>query len=269
MFARAAYSLAGIAVLLSSFWATWVVLDRWAVNPTSSPVLVTDAMPRNTTIPVSEPPATEAASLDEIPKLTASGLAWVGIAGLNVQVAHEVSAVPNQPALRLIAIPTDGVHTLAVQVTGLKNQLYRITAWVKPLAGHGFAIGAGDQATENPNSASANFDLVRNRLVSGYRSRSDIGLGPGDWRKVWVDVSTSTHLLVVNFYIAKGSESTFKGDGMVGVTLGGITVEPLPRSNVGLIAATSVGTLFFVWVAWFFWDQRSRQRSSSVGGSRT
>jgi hypothetical protein len=62
-------------------------------------------------------------------------VSWLGIAGINVQVIPGVPVIDGQSILRLIAVQ-DGLHTVATQVAGLiKNERYRITAWVRPKLG--------------------------------------------------------------------------------------------------------------------------------------
>ena len=74
------------------------------------------------------------------------------------------------PILRLVALE-DGMHTLAFRVNGLiKNERYRITAWIKPQAGANFGIAARDQADKDngPNNARAFFDLAGRRVLSAH-----------------------------------------------------------------------------------------------------
>src|ERR1700737_1784790 len=82
-------------------------------------------------------PATTQTKLVKLPPLPDKRFSWLGIAGINAQrVAWIPGVVTGLPALRVIALQQAGVHTVAVRVTDLIiNERYRITPWVKPLAG--------------------------------------------------------------------------------------------------------------------------------------
>src|SRR5262249_30652505 len=84
----------------------------------------------------SGPVITTETSLADLPPLTTSGFAFVGIQGLNAKVEAGAPVAAGQPILRLVAVPTTGRHYFAAQSTTLnKNQVYRITTWFKGGAG--------------------------------------------------------------------------------------------------------------------------------------
>ena len=131
--------------------------------------------------------------------------------------------------LQITAVPSDGVHTIASQFTGLKNgQLYRITAWVKSLAGANFEIVANDLAPAATNVGAGVFDFEEQRIVySNGPAKAGLAEGPEDWQQVWIDVPTQTGQFVVNFYLLEShGNSNFKGDGQMGIVLGGFSVAP-------------------------------------------
>ncbi len=115
--------------------------------------------------------------------------------GLNVQAVNADAMVSGQPVLRLIAIANDNGHTLAVRVTGLnKNQTYRISAWVKPVAGGNVELAALDRpdADKPVNNGDAIFDLYNHHVLdsSGVQDR-DIEQHSDSWQKVWINLATS------------------------------------------------------------------------------
>jgi hypothetical protein len=146
-------------LLHSTFWSTLMLLDR-SEAPLSWPDPVVTALPAGT-------PQT---SLADLPALPDSRFSWLGISGINAQVISGVPAVSGHPILRLVALG-DGIHTLAFRVNGLiKNERYRITAWIKPQAGASFEIAARDQVAEDngPNNARAYFDLAGRRILAAH-----------------------------------------------------------------------------------------------------
>ena len=136
-----------------------------------------------------------------------------------------------QPILRLIATPNDRGHTLAVRLTGLnKNQTYRISAWVKSVAGGNVELAAFDRPdTDKPtNNGDALFDLSNHQVMdaSGVQG-SDIEQHPNYWQKVWVNLPTSDGQLLVAVRPVNGRRLLYVGDGKLGLILGGIEAEPL------------------------------------------
>ena len=119
------------------------------------------------------------------------------------------------PILRLVALQ-DGVHTLAVRVNELvKNERYRITAWIRPQAGANLEIAARDQADKDngPNNARVLFD-VAGRTVLSAQGNAITGIEQvGDWLTVWLDLLTTDGQAVVNFYVCNGDAESYTADG--------------------------------------------------------
>src|SRR5262249_26753386 len=176
--------------------------------------------------------------------------------------------VTGQPILRLIAIPTDGVHTLAVHFTALQDRIYRIAAWAKSDAGSNFGVGASDLAATGAALGFGVFDLRDPSVLSSASAKAGVEQGPGDWQKVWIDLPTSTGQFVVNMYVYMGTTNTFKGDGILGVTLGGVEVEPLMTLTAGNIFLGVTVLVLLFWATWIVIGSvgrnlRSHYRSSS------
>jgi hypothetical protein len=120
------------------------------------------------------------------------------------------------------------VHMVAVRVSGLiKNESYRITAWIRPQGVANFGISARDQADkqDGPNKNLAIFDLARRDILSaegkgkpGIRQR-------GDWLAVWTDLLTTDGQYIINFYICNRDERSYMANGRFEVILGGIGVD--------------------------------------------
>jgi hypothetical protein len=209
---RGLFIFACVAIVAFSFWGTLVLLDRW-VPPRWREVAL--------------PPGTPQSQLAALPALPDTRFSWLGISGVNAQVVPGVAAIDGYSILRLIAVQ-DGLHTVAAQVAGLvKNERYRITAWVRPQAGANFGIGARDQVdkTDGPNKARVTFDLSNRKiLTSDGNARAGIEQ-VGEWLTVWIDLPTTDGQYVVNFYIYSGAQFSYPGDGKLGVILGGIAVD--------------------------------------------
>ena len=199
-----------LAIAALSFWSTLMLLRQSGPDPVTA-----------------LPPGTPQTNLADVPPLRDSGFSWLGIAGLNVQVVAGMPVVSDYPILRLVTLG-EGGHTLAARMSGLvKNERYRIMAWIKPQAGANFGIAARDQADKEngPNNGRANFDLAsRKVLVAHGNVQSGIEL-VGDWLTVWIDLLTTDGQYVVNFYLCSGNTESFTGDGKLGVILGGIAAE--------------------------------------------
>jgi len=177
------------------------------------------------------PPVSQVTALSALPEPATPGFRWQVVRGLNVQAVDADAMVSGQRVLRLIATPNDGGHTLAVRLTGLdKNQTYRISAWVKSVAGGNVELAAFDRPnTDKPlNNGDAVFDLYNHQVLdeSGVQDR-DIEQHPNYWQKVWINVATSDGQLVVAVRPTNGRKILFVGDGKLGLILGGIEVEPL------------------------------------------
>jgi hypothetical protein len=175
------------------------------------------------------PPVSQVTALSALPEPATSGFHWEVVRGLNVQAVNADAMVSGQPVLRLTAIPKDNRHTLAVRLTGLnKNQTYRVSAWVKSVAGGNIELAAFDRPdTDKPvNNGDAVFDLHNHQVLeaSGIQD-SDIEQHPNYWQKVWIKVATSDGQLLVAIRPIK-DRLLYPGDGKLGLILGGIEAEP-------------------------------------------
>ena len=179
----------------------------------------------------SEGAIAEQTALADLQPPTASGLAWIGIQGLNAEVEAADPIVAGRPILRLVAVPTEGRHYLAGQSTTLdKNRVYRITAWVKAAPGVKVEIEARDGINPRDgqpvNYGTAIFDPAARTVSTASGGLKDRGVepGPGEWKKIWIDLKTADGQLVLAFGIISGDRKFFKGDGRVGLTFGGIDI---------------------------------------------
>ena len=178
----------------------------------------------------SGPAITAETALADLPPATTPGFAFNGIRGLNAVVEEGSPVVSGQPILRLVAVPTSGGHYLAAHFASLdKNQVYRITAWVKGAARAKVEMHASDEL--NPRGAPANyggalFDPTTGSVlrVSGRLKGRGSVQGPNEWRKISIDLTTSGGELFVAFGLVSRGYSEFKGDGHRGLTFGGIEV---------------------------------------------
>jgi len=106
----------------------------------------------------------------ELPLVPDTRLFFIGMAGIKTQIITQVhGVVSGLEVVRLIAV-REGVHTVAARINGLtKNERYRITAWVRPLAGANFGIAARDQPdnSDGPNNGRAIFDLAKQSVLRG------------------------------------------------------------------------------------------------------
>jgi len=175
-------------------------------------------------------PVSQVTALSALPEPAMPGFRWEVVRGLNVQAINVDAMVSGQPVLRLIATPNDQGHTLAVRLTGLnKNQAYRVSAWVKPVAGGNVELAALDRpdADKPANNGDAVFDLHNHQVLgaSGIQD-SDIEQHPNYWQKVWINLATSDGQLLVAIRPIKDG-LLYPGDGKLGLILGGIEAEPL------------------------------------------
>src|ERR1700687_3645164 len=153
MLSKAAYFFVGIVTVALSFGTTLFALNLWSDNPTMLGTAASFA-------PSSTPTARMNTTLAELPKPGASGFIWYAVRGLNVQAVNDTPIVRDQHILRLTATPSDDAHSLVARYSGLnKNQVYRVTSWVKPQAGGNVEMAALDQPGGNPvNNGDVIFD---------------------------------------------------------------------------------------------------------------
>jgi hypothetical protein len=175
----------------------------------------------------SGPVITKETVLADLPPLTTSGFAFIGIQGLNAVVEAGEAVVAGQRILRLVAVPTTGRHYFAARTTTLhKNQIYRITAWVKDPVGVKIEMQVSDELSPRhgvpANYGNAIFDPAARTVSSspGRLKGRGIEQGPDGWQKIWVDLATAGGELALGFGLIKASE--FKGHGPPGLTFGGI-----------------------------------------------
>jgi hypothetical protein len=166
-----------------------------------------------------------------LPKVQSRGFQWNAVAHLIVQPAPSTPVVAGQPVLRLVPSPQDGFHTLAGQFSGLnKNQAYRVTAWVKPDGAGNVQLEIGDEpaAGQQPHHLAAVFSLANHTVRDGDVVIKEGGFdqGPDGWQKIWLNLVTSDGRLDVTVRPAKGDTLTYKGDGNLGLILGGVEINP-------------------------------------------
>ena len=237
MLSRLAYGIVGIAVVALSFSATLFALNKWFSN-SDSDLLFTASIPSARPVPPAPPasPAPQAmaaaaqeAPPDALPKVQSRGFQWAANAHLLIRPETGAPVVAGQPVLRLVATPHDGFHTLAGQFSGLNNnQVYRVTAWVKPEGGN-IQLEVGNQAPGQPiHHLAAIFSLSNHTVLDGDAPVKDGGIdqGPDGWEKIWLNVMTSDGRLDVTLRPANGNVLTFKGDGNLGMILGGVEANP-------------------------------------------
>jgi len=180
-------------------------------------------------VPAATTVATQEAPADTPPKVQTRGFQWAAIAHLLIRPETEPTVVAGQPVLRLVASPQDGFHTLAGQFSGLiKNQVYRVTAWVKPQSGN-IQLELGDQPPgQPPHHIAAIFSLSNHTVRDGDTVVKDGGIdqGPNGWQKIWLNLVTADGNLDVTLRPANGDVLTYKGDGSLGMFLGGVEANP-------------------------------------------
>jgi hypothetical protein len=232
MLSRLAYTIVGIVIVALSFGAMMFTLNLWSGYPIANAVSAAGMQPAPQLKSVSAA-ATETipeTPVEALPRVDGGGFQWAGIAHLHAEPQTGMSVVAGQPILKLVTTPQDGYHTIAGQFRGLsKNQVYRVTAWVKPAGGGNVEFEISDGAIGQPfNHAVAIFSLGARAVVSTDVAAKQRGIdqGPGSWRKVWLDMMTSNGDIIVTLRPAVGGGVIFKGDGQLGVILGGVEVEP-------------------------------------------
>lgn len=220
------HALAGLEEVVTGKIIDWlshegaIALDARPASPSAPDIASLDL-----------PPVSQVTALSALPEPAMPGFRWEVVRGLNVQAVDADAMVSGQPVLRLTATPDDKGHTLGVRLTGLaKNQTYRVSAWVKPVAGANVELAAFDRPdTDKPvNNGDAIFDLSNHQVLdaSGVPDR-DIEQHPNYWQKVWINLATSDGQLLVAVRPTNGRRVLYPGDGKLGLILGGIQAEPL------------------------------------------
>lgn len=232
MLSRLAYTIVAIVVVALSCSAMMFTLNLWSGYPIANAVSAVAMQPAPQLKSVSAA-ATETmpeTPVEALPRVEGGGFQWAGIAHLHVETQTGMSVVAGQPILRLVTTPQDGYHTLAGQFRGLsKSQVYRVTAWVKPEGGANVEFEISDGAVGQPlNHAVAIFNLAGRAVISTDAAAKQRGIdkGPDRWLKVWLDMMTSNGNIIVTLRPTVGAGVVFKGDGQLGVLLGGVEVDP-------------------------------------------
>jgi hypothetical protein len=193
-------------------------LNQWAGTAGDEPLFTGSILTASDSVPDT--------AIADLPKTPAFD--WHTVRGLNVRAANETAVVAGQAILRLVATPNDTGHSLVVQYHGLnKNQVYRITAWVRPEAGGNVEIAALDQPAGTPvNRCLVIADLSNKKILSVDGAKAQgVEPGSGDWQKVWIELPTSDGQFLVAIRPTKGDADSYRGDGRLGVMLGGIQVD--------------------------------------------
>jgi hypothetical protein len=224
--AQPTHALAGLEEAVTSKIIDWLAHEG---------AIALDARPEAPAAPdiasLDLPPVLQVTALSALPESATPGFRWAVVRGLNVQAVNADAMVSGQPVLRLTATPNDNGHTLGVRLTGLnKNQTYRVSAWVKSVAGGNVELAAFDRPdTDKPvNNGDAVFDLSNHQVLdaAGVQGR-DIEQHPNYWQKVWINVATSDGQMLVAVRPISGRRLLYPGDGKLGLIFGGIEAEPL------------------------------------------
>jgi hypothetical protein len=208
-----------------------IAIGLLAQEPPPAPPPATETVPPGE-LSASGPVITKETALADLQSLTTSGFAFIAIQGLNAEVEAGEAVVVGQPILRLVTVPTTGRHYFAAQSTTLnKNQVYRIAAWVKDPAGVKVEMQVSDELRPRSgtpaNYGSAIFDPAARRVLSssGRLKGRGIEQGPDGWQKIWVDLASADGEIVLAFgFFSSKVGNSFKGDGRLGLTFGGIEV---------------------------------------------
>lgn len=216
-------SLARAVVLVLSFLAALYALD-WLSMPSFSPP---GPVTMQSSPSLAGPIVTQASTTADLPKLSMPGFSWYALSGLNVHTIEGTAAVSGTAIIHFTAVPTGGRHSVAVQITGLeKGRTYRIAIWLKTKDRANSEIEAGDHAAINSSYGIGLFNLNAFRSGGTPAAKPGMAPGPAGWTKVWVDLPTANGMLFFALYVLKGGENTFMGDGKLGLTLGGMALEP-------------------------------------------
>src|SRR5262249_52289633 len=105
-------------------------------------------------------------------------------------------------------------------------------AWVKGSAAVKVEMQASDELKPRSgiamNYGNAFFDPTARSVLNaaGLIKGRGVEEGPDDWRKIWIDLATSSGELVLVVGLASRDGPEFKGDGRLGLTFGGLEVAP-------------------------------------------
>jgi hypothetical protein len=104
------------------------------------------------------------------------------------------------------------------------------TRWgVKAAGGGNIQLELGDQPPgQPPHHIAAIFSLSNHTVRDGDIVIKDGGIdqGPNGWQKIWLNLVTADGNLDITLRPANGDVLTFKGDGNLGMILGGVEANP-------------------------------------------
>ena len=148
-----------------------------------------------------------------------------------MQPATSTPVVTGQPVLRLVHRRMMASIRSAGQFSGLnKNQIYRVTAWVKATGGGNVQLELSDEpaAGQPPHHLSAIFSLANHTVRDGDVVIKEGGFdqGPDGWQKIWLNLLTSDGHVDVTVRPANGDNLTYKGNSSLGLILGGVEANP-------------------------------------------
>jgi len=209
---RAGLILAGLAVLVLSFWVTLTVIDSDRgrdVSLADVPLTNEDGSPRST----------RATSLRDLPPAPAGlpfGAGWDGVDGLNVLVLGPGPTGGGNLALSLVATREPGNHRLGLNFVGVPtNRPIKATAWIKAPKGTrlGIDVRDGQKGAPPKNTGSALLDLWAGAVLTSTGSLSaSVETGPGDWIRVPIRSQSADGVLVI-YYSLIGGNDAFAGSG--------------------------------------------------------
>jgi hypothetical protein len=232
MLSKIASAIGALFIVALSFSATLYALDRWAGGPDADPIFTASIRPVAPAAATSPAPVDvgQETAIDALPKTNNANFRWVEIDHLYARSESGASPVGGQPIIRLTATRQDGAHLLVGQFSGLnRNRVYRVTAWIKSEGRGNLLFETSDHGTaQQAHYAQALFDLSERKVVRGNGAAETRGIdqGPDGWEKAWLDLTTSDGQIVVAFRPANGAETSYAGDGQLGLILGGIQVDP-------------------------------------------
>jgi hypothetical protein len=178
---------------------------------------------------------TDTSVLSELPRLSSReswSPNWDLIEGLHAKEVPSVPVVPGQPVLRLVAVPTENRHAVAVRFGGLApNRVYRATVWIRALPGTRVVMEARDGLDPGNGRpfhfGTVSFDLAAHKPVqySGDLRNHGAEAAADAWQMLWMDLPSKDGLFFVLVGLLEGDNNLhiFKGAGQE-MTLGGFEV---------------------------------------------